>query len=66
VLSVSAEKDIIAPADAVDAISLVEPQAEILRLPGGHVGIVAGRAAPALWQRTVDFLGAAVSKPHAE
>jgi polyhydroxyalkanoate synthase len=58
VLSVSAEKDTIAPADAVDAISLVVPQAEVLRLPGGHVGIVAGRAAPRLWQRAVEFLGA--------
>ena len=26
------------------------------RLPGGHVGIVAGRAAAALWKRTVEFL----------
>jgi len=55
-LSVSAEKDTIAPADAVDAISLVVPQAEILRLPGGHVGIVAGRSALTLWQRTLEFL----------
>lgn len=66
VLSVSAEKDAIAPADAVDAISLVVPQAEVLRLPGGHVGIVAGRAAPRLWQRTVEFLGADAGNPHAE
>jgi polyhydroxyalkanoate synthase len=62
VLSVSADKDTIAPADAVDAISLVVPQAEILRLPGGHVGIVAGRAAPALWQRTVEFLRAGAAR----
>lgn len=61
VLSVSAEKDTIAPADAVDAISLVVPQAEVLRLPGGHVGIVAGRGAPALWQRTVKFLKTGVA-----
>jgi hypothetical protein len=27
-----------------------------MRLPGGHVGIVAGRTALALWQRTVEFL----------
>lgn len=66
VLSVSAEKDTIAPADAVDAISLVVPQAEVLRLPGGHVGIVAGRAASTLWRRTVEFLGASVGSPHAE
>jgi polyhydroxyalkanoate synthase subunit PhaC len=66
VLSVSADKDIIAPADAVDAISLVVPQAEVLRLPGGHVGIVAGRAAPKLWQRTVDFLGTEAGNRHAE
>lgn len=58
VLSVSAEKDTIAPAEGVDAIRRVVPQAQVLRLPGGHVGIVAGRAAPALWQRTVGFLAA--------
>lgn len=57
VLSVSAARDTIAPAEAVDAISLVVPQAEVLRLPGGHVGIVAGRAAAELWERTVKFLG---------
>ena len=57
VLSVSAEKDTIAPAAGVDAVRSVVPHAEILRLPGGHVGIVAGRAAAALWKRTVEFLG---------
>jgi len=57
VLSVSAEKDTIAPAAGVDAVQRIVPQAEILRLPGGHVGIVAGRAAAALWKRTVEFLG---------
>ena len=31
---------------------------EVMRLPGGHVGIVAGRSAAALWQQTVDFLAA--------
>ena len=35
----------------------IVPHAEVLRLPGGHVGIVAGRAAATLWQRTVEFLG---------
>jgi len=34
----------------------VVPHAQVVRLPGGHVGIVAGRTAPALWQRTVQFL----------
>lgn len=58
VLAVSAAKDTIAPADAVDAISLVVPQTEILRLPGGHVGIVAGRSALTLWERAVSFFGA--------
>jgi polyhydroxyalkanoate synthase len=58
VLSVSAEKDTIAPAAGVDAVARIVPHAEILRLPGGHVGIVAGRTAAALWKRTVDFLGA--------
>jgi poly(3-hydroxyalkanoate) synthetase len=57
VLSVSAEKDTIAPAAGVDAIRAIVPQAEILRLAGGHVGIVAGRAAAVLWKRTVEFLG---------
>ncbi len=59
VLSVSAEKDMIAPPAGVDAVRTVVPRAEILRLPGGHVGIVAGRAAAALWKRTVEFLGSA-------
>ena len=56
VLSVSAAKDSIAPPDGVDAISRVIPHAEIVRLPGGHVGIVAGRTAVTLWQKTIDFL----------
>jgi polyhydroxyalkanoate synthase len=57
VLSVSAEKDTIAPPAGVDAVRKIVPHAEILRLPGGHVGIVAGRAAASLWKRTVEFLG---------
>jgi polyhydroxyalkanoate synthase len=57
VLSVSAEKDTIAPPAGVDAIARIVPHAEVVRLPGGHVGIVAGRAAAALWKRTVEFLG---------
>jgi poly(3-hydroxyalkanoate) synthetase len=56
VLSVSAEKDLIAPPEGVDAISKIVPHAQVMRLAGGHVGIVAGRSAAALWQRTVDFL----------
>ena len=59
VLSVSAEKDTIAPPAGVDAIRSLVPHAEVLRLPGGHVGIVAGRADVKLWQRTVEFLGSA-------
>jgi polyhydroxyalkanoate synthase len=58
VLSVSAARDLIAPADGVDAIRSVVPHAEVMRLPGGHVGIVAGRTARDLWQRTVEFLSA--------
>jgi len=58
VLSVSAEKDTIAPAAGVDAVRNIVSHAEILRLPGGHVGIVAGRSAATLWKRTVEFLGA--------
>lgn len=57
VMAVSAAKDTIAPAEGVDAIAKVVPQAEVVRLPGGHVGIVAGRAAVDLWQKTADFLG---------
>lgn len=56
VLSVSAAKDTIAPPDAVDAIARVVPHAEVVRLPGGHVGMVAGRSATAVWDMTVDFL----------
>jgi polyhydroxyalkanoate synthase len=55
-LAVSAEKDLIAPPAGVDAIRDVVPHAQVVRLQGGHVGIVAGRAAAALWQRTVTFL----------
>ena len=58
VLSVSAAKDLIAPPDGVDAIRSLVPHAEVMRLPGGHVGIVAGRTALSLWQRTVEFLTA--------
>jgi poly(3-hydroxyalkanoate) synthetase len=65
VLSVSAAKDTIAPADAVDAVGKILPQAEILRLPGGHVGIVAGRSAPTLWQRTTEFFGKEPVEQHA-
>ena len=57
VLSVSAEKDTIAPAGRRGRDRAIVPHAEVLRLPGGHVGIVAGRAAAALWKRTVEFLG---------
>jgi polyhydroxyalkanoate synthase len=56
VLSVSAAKDTIAPAAGVDAIRRIVPHAEVLQLPGGHVGIVAGRSAAVLWKRTVEFL----------
>jgi len=56
VMSVSAARDTIAPPESVDAIKSLLPQAEIVRLPGGHVGIVAGRAAQTLWDRTVEFL----------
>ncbi len=57
VMSVSAEKDTIAPPEGVDAIRRIVPHADVVRRPGGHVGIVAGRTAATLWQRTVDFLG---------
>lgn len=58
VMSVSAENDMIAPPEGVDAIRSIVPHAEIVRLRGGHVGIVAGRAAPDLWEQTAEFLGA--------
>ena len=56
VLAVSAEKDAIAPPAGVDAIRSIVPHTQVVRLPGGHVGIVAGRTAAALWQRTAEFL----------
>ena len=56
VMAVSAQKDMIAPAESVEAIKSIVPHAEVTRLPGGHVGIVAGRSAPALWQQTAEFL----------
>jgi polyhydroxyalkanoate synthase subunit PhaC len=58
VMSVSAEKDTISPPEGVDAIRRIVPHAEVVRLPGGHVGIVAGRAAAGLWKKTVEFLKA--------
>jgi len=57
VMSVSAARDTIAPAAGVDAIGKVVPHAKVVQLPGGHVGIVAGRAAGTLWQQTAEFLG---------
>lgn len=65
VLSVSAAKDTIAPPESVDAIKSVVPQTEVIQLPGGHVGIVAGRGAPALWQRIVGFLAGEVEGANA-
>jgi poly[(R)-3-hydroxyalkanoate] polymerase subunit PhaC len=61
VMAVSAEKDTISPPASVEAIKRIVPHAEIVRLAGGHVGIVAGRAAPSLWSRTVEFLRAGAS-----
>jgi poly(3-hydroxyalkanoate) synthetase len=58
VMSVSAEKDTISPPEGVDAIRRIVPHADVVRLSGGHVGIVAGRAASGLWKRTVEFLAA--------
>ena len=58
VMAVSADKDTIAPPESVDAIRRIVPHAEVVRLPGGHVGIVAGRAATGLWKKTVEFLNA--------
>jgi polyhydroxyalkanoate synthase len=63
VMAVSAEKDAIAPPAGVDAIRDVVPHADVVRLPGGHVGIVAGRSAPSLWQRTAVFLAATGDSP---
>ena len=64
VLSVSAERDTIAPADGVDAIAQLIPHARVIRLPGGHVGVVAGRTALALWDTTVEFLRDAERADH--
>ena len=62
VLSVSAAKDTIAPPDGVDAITQIVPHAEVVRLPGGHVGIVAGRSAITLWDITSKFLRVAMTR----
>lgn len=56
VLSVSAAKDAIAPPEGVDVITELIPHAHVVRLPGGHVGIVAGRTADRLWSITTTFL----------
>jgi polyhydroxyalkanoate synthase len=64
VMSVSAEKDTIAPPEGVDAIGSIVPHAQVVRLPGGHVGLVAGRSAPALWRRIVDFLASTSVSTH--
>jgi polyhydroxyalkanoate synthase len=58
VLSVSAAKDLIAAPEAVDAVKSIVPHAQIVRLAGGHVGIVAGRSARVLWEQTAQFLTA--------
>lgn len=55
VLSVSAARDHISPPDGCDAIARIVPHAEILRLPGGHVGTVAGSGALGLWERVAAF-----------
>jgi polyhydroxyalkanoate synthase len=66
VLSISAGKDTIAPPEGVDAIHRVIPHAQIVRMPGGHVGIVAGRSAKALWETTIDFLHGKTVVPDAQ
>ncbi len=58
VFSISASRDHISPPDGCDAIARVVPQAEVLRVPGGHVGTVAGSRAVELWDRVVDFIRA--------
>ena len=55
VFSVSAARDHISPADGCDAIVEVVPHARVLRVPGGHVGIVAGSRAAELWQTVAEF-----------
>ena len=66
VMSVSAARDTIAPPESVDAIASLLPQAEIVQLPGGHVGIVAGRSARTLWDKTITFLREGEGNPHGE
>lgn len=66
VMSVSAARDTIAPPESVDAIASLIPQAEIVQLPGGHVGIVAGRSAKTLWNKTIEFLRERKGNPHGE
>lgn len=59
VISISAARDHISPADGCDAIARIVPHAEVVRVPGGHVGAVAGSRAPDLWGRIADFHHAA-------
>ena len=66
VMSVSAARDTIAPPESVDAIGSLLPQAQIVQLRGGHVGIVAGRSALTLWDKTIEFLRADEGIPHGE
>jgi len=56
VLSISAARDHISPPDGCDAIAAVVPHAEIVRIPGGHVGTVAGSRAVELWDRVLGFI----------
>lgn len=57
VLSISAARDHISPPDGCDAIAEVVPHARVLRLPGGHVGTVAGSRAAELWATVAEFHG---------
>lgn len=55
VQSISAARDHISPPDGCDAIIEVVPQAEVLRISGGHVGTVAGSRAKDLWEQVAEF-----------
>jgi polyhydroxyalkanoate synthase len=61
VLAIAGTSDLLAPADAVNAVGPLLRGSSEVRLeaaPGGHLGVLAGRRAPATtWAYVDDFLG---------
>lgn len=56
-LVVAARRDRIAPPRATEAIARVLPEARVLRVDSGHVGMIVSRGAEGtLWRPLADFL----------